>query len=68
MLVLTRKENESIEIGNDGVTVTILEVRGGRVRIGISADPHIPIRRKELSFDRESTPVVTSRANAEWSI
>jgi carbon storage regulator CsrA len=44
MLVLSRKLNESIRI-NDEIEVTILEVCGKRVRLGINAPRHIGIRR-----------------------
>jgi carbon storage regulator len=47
MLVLTRKENESIVI--DGkITVTLLEIGGGRIRLGIEAPQDIPVVRSEL--------------------
>jgi carbon storage regulator len=47
MLVLSRKTNESILIG-DGITIKIIEVRGGGVRIGIEAPKEIGILRSEL--------------------
>ncbi|MGB8454215.1 MAG: carbon storage regulator CsrA [Anaerocolumna sp.] len=47
MLALTRKLNESIMIGND-VEVTILEIKGDQVKIGISAPKSVPIYRKEI--------------------
>lgn len=47
MLALTRKTNESIMIGND-VEITILEIKGEQVKIGISAPKSIPIYRKEI--------------------
>lgn len=47
MLVLTRRGGESIVIGNE-VTVTVLEVRGDQVRIGIDAPRHVPIHREEV--------------------
>jgi carbon storage regulator len=47
MLVLSRKLTESICIG-EGVTVTILEVRQGRVRLGIDAPPCVRIQREEV--------------------
>jgi carbon storage regulator len=48
MLVLTRGLKQKIEIGNNLVTVTVLEVKGGRVRLGIEAPADIPVRRQEL--------------------
>lgn len=47
MLVLTRKAGESIVIGDD-VVVTVLEVRGGQVRIGIEAPREVTIYRAEV--------------------
>lgn len=48
MLVLTRGLKQKIEIGDQLVTVTILEVKGGRVRLGIEAPESVSIRRMEL--------------------
>ena len=47
MLVLSRKTSESIQIA-DSIEVTVLEVQGNRVRLGISAPANIVIRRSEL--------------------
>lgn len=47
MLALSRKINESIMIGND-IEITILEVKGDQVKVGINAPKSIPIYRKEL--------------------
>ena len=47
MLALSRKVNESIIIGND-VELTVLEVKGDQVKIGISAPKSVPIYRKEI--------------------
>jgi len=47
MLVLTRKIGEAIQIG-ENVTVEVLEVRGGRVRLGISAPSEVGVQRSEL--------------------
>jgi carbon storage regulator (csrA) len=47
MLALSRKMNESIVIGND-VEITVLEIKGDQVKIGISAPKSIPIYRKEI--------------------
>ncbi len=48
MLVLTRRVNEEIQI-SDNITIQIVEVKGGRVRIGISAPRDVGIRRGEVS-------------------
>lgn len=47
MLVLTRKLNESIQIG-DEIVVTVLSVHGDQVKLGIQAPKHIDIYRKEV--------------------
>ncbi|MGD0596698.1 MAG: carbon storage regulator CsrA [Sedimentisphaerales bacterium] len=47
MLVLSRQKDESIIIGDD-VEVTIVDVRGDKVRLGITAPKHITVHRKEV--------------------
>lgn len=47
MLVLSRKKNESIVI-NDNIVVTIVEIRGDKVRLGIEAPRDIPVHRREV--------------------
>lgn len=47
MLVLTRKPNQSIQIGDD-IELTILSVEGDQVKIGINAPRQIEIHRKEI--------------------
>ena len=47
MLVLTRKPGESIHIGS-GITITVTEVKGNKVRIGIDAPEEVSIFRAEL--------------------
>lgn len=47
MLVLTRRTNESIII-NENVEIVVLNVQGGRVRLGIEAPVDVPIHREEL--------------------
>src|SRR5213079_162801 len=49
MLVLSRKKNESIVINND-ITVTVVEIRGDKVRLGIIAPKEMPVHRQEV-FD-----------------
>ena len=48
MLVLTRGLKQQIVIGDQQIIVTVLEVKGGRVRLGIEAPPEVAVRRKEL--------------------
>lgn len=47
MLVLTRKPNQRINIGDD-IVVTVLEVRGDQVRLGIDAPRHVAVQREEI--------------------
>jgi len=56
MLVLTRKNRESVIIGRPEdlevvLEITILEIEGGRVRLGFEADTRMPIHRREV-WDR----------------
>jgi carbon storage regulator len=48
MLILTRREGESVRIGED-VTVTVLRVKGGQVRIGVNAPKNVAVQREEIS-------------------
>lgn len=47
MLALTRKKGESLVINNN-IEITILEIRGDQIKIGISAPKDVPIYRKEV--------------------
>lgn len=47
MLVLSRKQRESIVIG-DGIKVTVVDIRGDKVRLGICAPTRIAVHRKEV--------------------
>ena len=52
MLVLTRKNRESVVVGTaDGkvfLEITVLQIEGGRVRLGFQGDPSTPIHRREV--------------------
>jgi len=54
MLVLTRRANQSIVIDGQ-VTVTVLEIRGDQVRIGIDAPKHVAVHREEVWVELERT-------------
>ena len=47
MLVLTRRVGESLVIGDD-VEVTVLEIKGAQVRLGIDAPTSVPVNRREV--------------------
>ena len=55
MLVLTRKVKESITIGNN-ITISVVEIRGNQVRLGIEAPRSTPVNRTEVydSITREN--------------
>ena len=49
MLVLSRKPNEQIVIGESGdIVVTLVEIRGDKVRLGFDAPREIPVHRREV--------------------
>lgn len=48
MLVLSRKINESIVIADELITITVVEIRGDKVRLGINAPKDIPVHRQEV--------------------
>jgi carbon storage regulator len=56
MLVLSRRKDESIMIGDD-VEITIVDIRGDKVRLGITAPKNIPVHRREVyeTIQREKT-------------
>jgi carbon storage regulator len=66
MLVLTRKTNQSIMIGDD-VEISVLGIAGDKVRIGIQAPRDIPVFRKEIYRElRQQQPLAPgSRERAE---
>jgi carbon storage regulator len=47
MLVLSRQRDETIMIGDD-IEITVVDIRGEKVRLGITAPPHVPVHRKEV--------------------
>lgn len=48
MLVLSRKKDEQIVIGND-IVITVVSIRGDKVRLGIDAPTSIPVHRREIA-------------------
>ena len=65
MLILSRHLGESVKIG-DEVTVTVLGVKGGHVRLGFTAPPNIPVHREEV-YERIQTDRTTSISKQEPS-
>ncbi|MFY0783687.1 carbon storage regulator CsrA [Peribacillus simplex] len=64
MLVLTRKLNESIMIGDD-IEITILSVEGEQIKLGINAPKNVDIHRKEiyLSIQQENNEASKTETN-----
>jgi carbon storage regulator len=60
-LVLSRRPNEVIRIGND-ITVTILGVKGSQVRVGISAPREIAVDREEIAERKRTNPYPKAQA------
>lgn len=56
MLVLTRKKNETIQIG-DNIFVTITDVKNEKVRIGITAPPEVVVDRLEIAEAKKSQKI-----------
>ena len=71
MLVLTRKSNQSIMIGDD-IEVTVLSITGEKVRIGIQAPRDIPVFREEVYLEiqqeRGAAQVGTARAEVDEAL
>jgi carbon storage regulator len=64
MLVLSRKKNESIVI-NDTIVITVVEIRGDKVRLGIEAPREVPIHRSEVHAAiaaQANTPATTEES------
>lgn len=72
MLVLSRKKNESIVINND-IVITVVEIRGDKVRLGIEAPKDVPVHRQEVyeaihgtkAPAPASAPAVAAKTDAE---
>lgn len=47
MLILTRRIGETIRI-NDDITVTVLSIQGGQVKLGVEAPKHVEVHREEV--------------------
>ena len=67
MLALSRRINESIIIGND-IEITILEVKGEQVKIGISAPKSVPIYRKEIYLQIKESKTEAAETSASDEI
>jgi carbon storage regulator len=67
MLVLTRKPNQSIMIGDD-IELSVLAIMGQKIRIGIQAPREVPVFRKELYVEiqqQNGAPTASARAEVD---
>ena len=64
MLVLTRRSSQSIVIGKD-IVVTVLEVRGDQVRIGVSAPRDVDVHREEVFLELQESNRSAASPSAE---
>ena len=64
MLILSRRTDESIVIG-DEVTITILSVKGKQVRIGITAPPDVSVHREEIYQRIQSGEPIENASNSD---
>ena len=62
MLVLTRKPQQQLRIGQERIVVTVLEVKAGRVRLGIEAPDDVSIRRREVVLRDVDQPEMIARS------
>ena len=67
MLVLTRKSNQSIMIGDD-IEVSVLSIMGEKVRIGIQAPRDIPVFRKEVYLEIQQEKAAGGREEVEKAL
>lgn len=65
MLALSRKKNEALVVNND-IEITVLDIRGDQVKLGISAPKEVPIYRKEVYLQiQEANKEAMSAENLE---
>ena len=63
MLVLTRRPGESIVVGQD-IVITVIEIKGGQVRIGIDAPREVDVYREEI-YEQVRQENLSAIANAD---
>ncbi|MGV3136470.1 carbon storage regulator CsrA [Brevibacillus agri] len=67
MLVLARKKNESIMIG-DSIEIKVISVDGDQVRIGIDAPRHMDVYRKEIYDAIQEENRMATQSQADWKM
>lgn len=60
MLVLSRKRNEQVLIG-DSIVVTVVDIRGDKVRLGFDAPVNVPVHRREVAESIERDGILKRR-------
>ena len=68
MLVLSRKKDEKIVIG-DSITLMVIEIRGDKVRLGVEAPKEVPVHRREVyeAIKRSEQNDAVNSSNSEGS-
>ncbi len=66
MLVLSRQRDQTIMIGDD-IEITVVDIRGDKVRLGINAPPEVPVHRKEIWEAIKREKQTTAKAKIESS-
>lgn len=64
MLVLTRKRNESIMIGDD-IKITIVDVKGDQIKIGIDAPKSVTVHREEIYLEIKAENKLAAESNVK---
>lgn len=63
-MVLSRQRDEVITIG-DGIEITVCDIRGDKVRLGVTAPKHVPVHRKEIQQAIQRDTRATAARDAE---
>ena len=69
MLILSRKIDEKIKIGND-ITITLIDVHGDQVKIGVEAPTHVKVFRQEVynAIQNENNAAVVEKNDSKQAI
>ena len=69
MLILSRKINEQIKIGTD-ITLTVIEIRGDQVKVGVEAPKHVKVFRQEVfeAIQNENKAAAASAGEQDLSV
>ena len=67
MLVLSRQKGESLVIGDD-IEIWVVDIRGGKVRLGITAPAHVAVHRKEIYVSIKESMLANNHKGAPPSL